>query len=166
MSDPGGRRLLAGEADLALVRAAPGEAGLSTAVIGYDRLRIAVDAAHALARLSVVQLAELADETFVMWAPPGRSAHTDFLVALCRAAGFDPKVTVTKRQGMPPITAVIDSGLLAFVTDPPGTEPNQAVVVLELEPPAHLPLQAVWVTDALPGHARALLERMRAQRVV
>lgn len=154
------QRLLDGSADLALVRAAPPRPGLSRAVVGYDRIRVAVDRRHRLAGRGTVELSELAEETFVMWAPPGHSVHTDFLVGVCQAAGFEPQVVVTPRQGMPPITAVHDSGHIAFVTDDPGSAEPDAEV-LELHPPVHLPLQVIWVTDAVPRHARGLLEQLR-----
>lgn len=162
------RQLLAGDADLALVRAAPSHPGLSGAVVGYDRLRVVVDAGHRLAGRGAVELRELAEETFVVWGPPGHSAYTDFLVGVCRAAGFDPELVVTSRQGMPPATAVHDTDWVGFVTDQPGPVAEDAVV-LDLEPPAQVPLQVVWVTDAVPRHAREPLRRMRAdaaQRVV
>lgn len=97
----------------------------------------------------------------MVWAPPGQSAHTDFLVGVCRAAGVDPRLVVTPRQGMPPVTAVHNSDWVAFVTDEPGEVSGDAVV-LELNPPVHMPVQVVWVIDALSRQARTLLERIRS----
>lgn len=157
------RDLLAGEADLALVRAVPAHPALSQAVVGYDRLRVAVDSGHRLAGRAEVGLTELTGETFVVWAPSGHSPYTDFLVGVCRAAGFDPRLVVTPRQGMPPVTAVRGSPWVAFVTDQPGRVGG--AVVLELTSSTRVPVHAVWVPDGLPRQARALLDRLR-QRVV
>ncbi|MHC5256411.1 LysR family transcriptional regulator [Streptomyces sp. UC4497] len=140
--------LLAGDLDLGLCRGMAPEHGLTRTTLGRQRLHIAVAADHPLAGRTTVALPDLEDERFMVWGTPGRSGYTDLLIAHCRHAGFDPHVERTDRQGTPPVTAVIGTGRLAFVTSPPGDVAGGRARVIALEPPVHAPLHALY-----PGNA-------------
>ena len=82
----------------------------------------------------------------MVWAPPHTSFYTDFLVAQCRRAGFEPDLLVNRVQGTPPATAVLTSPhAAAFVTDPPGPRSGGRVVVVELDDAPQVPVQALWL---------------------
>lgn len=136
--------LLAGDLDIGLCRAMPAARGLARTTLGRQRLGIAVAAGHPLAARTSVALAELAGELFVLWGRPGASGYADLLVGHCRAAGFEPRTERTALQGTPPVTAVLGTDRLAFVTVPPGPAADGEARVLALEPPVHAPLHGLY----------------------
>lgn len=135
--------LLAGDLDVGLCRAMPPAHGLARTTLGHQRLHIAVAAEQRLATQTTVTLPELADEHFLVWGHPGRSGYTDLLIEHCRHAGFEPHIERTPRQGTPPVTAIISTDHVAFVTASPGPAAGGKVHVLTLEPPVHAPLHAL-----------------------
>ncbi|TCP43401.1 DNA-binding transcriptional LysR family regulator [Tamaricihabitans halophyticus] len=141
-------QLLAGELDLGLCRAMPAEQGLARSTVTQHRLRIAVAAEHRLADRDSVQLAELAGESIVVWGHPGRSGYTDLLIEHCRQAGFEPRTYRNPIQGTPPVTAVVGTAHIAFVTAQAGPAADGKARVIELRPPTYAPMHALW-----PQHA-------------
>lgn len=142
--------LLADELDLGLSRALPAGHGLTSSTVGSDRLRVAVRTGHPLAERETVALPDLAEHRLVVWGTPGQSGYTDLLVGHCRRAGFEPRVVRNPLQGTPPVSSVVGSDDVAFVTAPAGPAVDGAVRVLELEPAIHAPLLALW-----PEHVRS-----------
>ncbi|AXK35018.1 LysR family transcriptional regulator [Streptomyces armeniacus] len=137
--------LLAGELDVGLCRGTAPAHGLARATLDHQPLRIAVAAGHPLAARTSVPLTELAGERVLVWGEPGHSGYTDLLLDHCRAAGFEPRTERTQRQGTPPVTAVIGTDRVAFVTSPPGTAAGGKVRILAVEPPVHAPLHALYL---------------------
>lgn len=137
-------QLLAGDLDLGLCRAMRPPRGLTCTLLTRHRLRVAVAADHHFAPHTSVCLTALANERIMVWGRPGRSDYTDLLIQHCRDAGFEPHVERNPVQGTPPVTAVLDTGLVAFVTSHPGPAADGAVQVLELEPPLFVPLHVLW----------------------
>lgn len=135
--------LLAGDLDIGLCRGMAPAHGLTRTTLCHQRLHIAVASGHPLASRTAVTLPELADETFMVWGTPGHSNYTDLLIDHCRHAGFEPNTERTARQGTPPVTAVIGTHRIAFVTTPPGTAAGGKAHILSLEPPIHAPLHAL-----------------------
>ncbi|GAA4925538.1 DNA-binding transcriptional LysR family regulator [Actinomycetospora succinea] len=82
--------------DLAVLRPPVGDAGLAQHVLARERLVLAVPADHWLAPASgpsrPADLAELADDDFVVYAAPG-SVVGEAAARACRAAGFTPRRT-------------------------------------------------------------------------
>ncbi|MFC7342901.1 LysR substrate-binding domain-containing protein [Saccharopolyspora griseoalba] len=137
-------QLQSGELDLGLCRAMSPARGLARGALTRQRLRVAVAAEHRLAEQDSLSLAELADEPIAVWGHPGRSGYTDLLVEHCRNAGFEPELHRNPIQGTPPVTAVIGTGHVAFVTASPGIAAGGRVRVVELDPAVHVPLHALW----------------------
>lgn len=136
--------LTADDLDLGLCRAIDPPRGLSRTLLGHHQLRLAVDADHPLATRDQIALPDLAEEHILVWGHPGRSGYTDLLIHHCRQAGFEPHVERTQLQGTPPVTAVINSNRVAFVTHPSGTAAGGRVRVVDLQPAIHAPLHALW----------------------
>ena len=136
--------LLAGELDLGLCRAIVPEHGLTRSTLVQQRLHLAVDAGHRFAGRERVELSELAAEQIVVWGHPGQSAYTDLLIEHCRRAGFEPRMHRNPIQGTPPVTAVLGTDHVAFVTAPLGSAADGQVRVVEVQPAAHVPVQAIW----------------------
>ncbi|WKG01411.1 LysR substrate-binding domain-containing protein [Mycolicibacterium sp. HK-90] len=117
---------------------------LATAVVGYDRVRLAVPREHRLADRPFVNIDELAGDRVALWAPPGTSYYSDFLMAACRRAGFEPDYVVSRVQGSATVAAPLTTGGVAFVTTAAGAAMGGRVVVTELEPPLLVGVQAIW----------------------
>lgn len=117
---------------------------LATAILGYDRVRLALPREHRLAHQPAVDIRELAGERIALWAPPGASYYSDFLMSACRRAGFEPDYVVSRVQGAATVAAPLTTGAATFVTSPPGPAMNGRVMITELEPPLLVGAQAMW----------------------
>lgn len=141
-------RLTAGVRDgtvhLGLRRGVVPQERLATTVIRYDTMRVAVPAGHRLATRTHLAITDLAGEAIALWAPPGSSYYSDFLINACRRAGFEPQYRVSRVQGCPPEVAALTEGAVAFVTAPPGPAVDGAVTVIDLDEPLLAPVQALW----------------------
>ena len=141
-------RLLSGVRDgtvhLGLRRGVVPQERLAAAVARYDTLRAAVRSDHPLAGHERITVADLRDEPIVLWAPPGASYYSDFLVSLCRRAGFEPQYRVSRVQGCPPEVAPLTNDGVAFVTSPPGPAIGGAVTVVDIEGSVLVPMQGLW----------------------
>lgn len=85
--------LQSGDIDLAFARL-EGElgAGIKSMPLRADRLAVALPGAHPLAGKSRIWLAALAAEDFVMFYRRVSPGYFDSLIALCRDAGFSPRI--------------------------------------------------------------------------
>jgi DNA-binding transcriptional LysR family regulator len=151
--------VLDGAVQLGLRRGVVPTNELATAILGYDRVRLAVPRDHRLAGWPNVDIHELAGERIALWAPPGASYYSDFLMGACRRAGFEPDYVVSRVQGAATVAAPLTTGAVTFVTTAPGPAMDGRVVVTELEPPLLVGAQAVWqrhtgsaVRDVLLSH--------------
>ncbi|MGV1048183.1 MAG: LysR substrate-binding domain-containing protein [Solirubrobacterales bacterium] len=141
------RLLFAGEIDLALARVFDGGEGLITRTIASHPLRVALYEGHPLVAEGAVRLADLKDDTLVLWSR--KSGYRRLLLDVCRRAGLEPReVVVNPVQGTPPVTAVTGPGEFALVTAPAGPSTAPGVTVLDIEPPAQVPVVAMWVTGS------------------
>lgn len=153
--------LISGRVDLVLRRGVETPADLTSAIVGYQRLRIAVAASHPLAERETISVTDdLADQPITVWAPEGDSFYTDFLVAHCRRSGIEPVVRISRIQGAPPATAVlVDDRTCAFVTESPGPMFDGRVVVKDFDVPPLSPVQALWPSHTVSDFRTTLLTR-------
>lgn len=84
--------LLAGALDVGLVRDPEPHAGLALRDVLEEAVHAVVPASHRLAGRGRVDLAELAQEPFVLWRRAGAPVFFDRLITACRAAGFSPEI--------------------------------------------------------------------------
>ncbi|ORX03379.1 LysR family transcriptional regulator [Mycolicibacillus trivialis] len=133
-----------GSLQLGLRRGVAAQERLATATAGYDRMRVALRSEHPLAGRALIDVADLADTPIALWAPPGSSFYSDFLVNACRRAGFEPRYRVSRVQGCPPEAAALTENAAAFVTGPAGSALDGAVTVVDLAGPLLVPVQALW----------------------
>lgn len=91
--------LESGEADLGVMRC-PGTTtpSLTTKRLLLDPIQIALPAAHPLAASTEVRLEDISDESFVMSARALGQGFHDQLLALCKGAGFLPRIVQQARQ--------------------------------------------------------------------
>lgn len=136
-------QLVYGEIDIGLCRAMSPTGGISRDVVTWQPLRIAVPSDHPLASAEKLTLPDLRDEYIMVWGTPGNSGYTDFLVQQCRSAGFEPHIFRNPVQGTPPISAVVGTGHIAFVTGRTGPAAGGRARVIELDQAARVPLGAL-----------------------
>ncbi len=155
--------ILDGTLDLGLRRGVADGADMAAGVIGYHRIRAAIPASHRLAVAPHITVNDLADDRLVLWAPPGASFFSDFLMAACRRCGFEPDFVVSRVQGAAMVAAPLTTGAIALVTAEPGPVMNGRVRVVELEPPLLVPVQALWQRHTVSDIRDVLLadERVR-----
>lgn len=96
--------------DVAFVRAPTREAaGLCIEPVVMEDMVAALPADHVLARSAGrrrLELAELADEAFVMTRRPSGAGVYDIIISACRAAGFSPRVTQEARKHLSTLSLV------------------------------------------------------------
>ena len=150
--------LLAGELDLVLRRGVEPPPQLTSSIVTYHPLRLAIPAHHRLADHDPIRVRDLANVPIIVWAPERRSFYTDFLVAHLRRGGVEPRLRVCRIQGAPPATAVlVDDDAVAFVTDPPGTTHGGRIVVRDFDSPPLTPVQALWLPHTVSEFRDAVL---------
>lgn len=133
-----------GSVQLALRRGVAPAGELAAAVIGYHRIRAVVPSDHRLAGAPRLDIGDLDGERVALWAPPGSSYFSDFLMGACRRAGFEPDYVVSRVQGAAMVAAPLTTGAVALVTAEPGTTMDGRVTVIDLDPPLLVPVQAIW----------------------
>lgn len=131
---------------------------VAAALVSYTVLNIAVSSSHRLADRETVTMPDLEGESLILWGAPGESFYADFLLSVCRRAGFEPKSVVNHIQGTAPTTAVIGNNHFAFVTAEPGRYHHGQSVVIRIEDPPMAPVQALWLRHTSPRLLRPLLE--------
>jgi len=133
-----------GSVQLGLRRGVAPVGDLSGAVVAYHRVRAAVTASHPLARFAEIDIADLREHRLALWAPPGASYYSDFLMSACRRAGFEPDYIVSRVQGAATVAAPLTTGAVSLVTTDAGPAMSGRVLVIELTPPLLVPVQAMW----------------------
>ncbi|AKS36445.1 transcriptional regulator [Mycolicibacterium goodii] len=136
--------VLDGTVHLGLRRGVVPTSAVATAVLGFDRVRLALPREHRLAGKSVVDIGDVAGERIALWAPPGASYYSDFLMGACRRAGFEPDYVVSRVQGAATVAAPLTTDAIAFVTSPAGPAMDGRVVVVDLLPELLVGVQALW----------------------
>ncbi|MDO2356285.1 LysR substrate-binding domain-containing protein [Mycobacterium avium] len=150
--------VLDGSLDLGLRRGIAPTGELAGAVIGYHRVRVAVPRGHRLAAADLIDITDLAGEQLALWAPPGSSYFSDFLMSACRRAGFEPDYVVSRVQGAAMVAAPVTTGAIALVTADLGTVIDGRVRIIDLQPTLMVPVQALWQRHTVSPLRSALLK--------
>ncbi|WP_141564545.1 LysR family transcriptional regulator, partial [Mycolicibacterium palauense] len=134
--------VLDGTVQLGLRRGVSAVGELSGAVVDYHRVRAAVPVGHPLAEASELDITDLKGHRLALWAPPGASYYSDFLLSACRRAGFEPDYVVSRVQGAATVAAPLTTGAIALVTAEAGPVMAGRVNVIDLTPTLLVPVQA------------------------
>jgi DNA-binding transcriptional LysR family regulator len=112
--------LVRGELDVGFVRLQAGTppAGIVLREVARNPLRLVVNAAHRLAGAAQVRLAELAGEDFISFPADVGTDLPGVLRALCRQAGFEPRIVQTAREATTQI-GLVAAGLGVAVLPAP-----------------------------------------------
>jgi DNA-binding transcriptional LysR family regulator len=159
------RELRAGRLDLVLGFCAPPDDALERERLRDEPAVLHVAAGHPLADRASVALSELADETLVVAGGPESPGFTAAVVALCRAAGFEPRTVADPYPDLG-LQAVREGlGVVVYVRTAFAAAVDDSVFVA-IEPPVTLPFELLWrrgprtgALDAALAVARGLRER-------
>src|SRR5215470_12812687 len=127
-----------------------------------DELGIALCRMHRLAGQKVVCLKSLADEPFVQFHRKGARTLFDEVIAVCRRAGFSPRI-VNEPDFMATLMTLVESGLgISLVPRCVRTLNRPGVVIRRILPKsARIPLCIVWRKSAQNPALTAFLEILR-----
>jgi DNA-binding transcriptional LysR family regulator len=134
-------------------------------VVYEDQLEIVLPAGHALANRSVIDLKDVAGETFVEYYRRGAPALFREVNSTCRKAGFSPKV-ILEFEEMSSVILAVESGIgvsltLGFVRGLLGRES----VVRKIKPASSkIPLCAIWPAGPQEPALESFLEALRARK--
>jgi DNA-binding transcriptional LysR family regulator len=97
-------RVLAGELDVGLALHPEPVRGVRSELLRVDTLALLVSKRHRLADATSIPLAELAQETLLLFPRELAPAYYDHVMEACERAGFQPRVTAYER---PPVHAML-----------------------------------------------------------
>jgi DNA-binding transcriptional LysR family regulator len=154
-----------GRIDLGFTRALPSDrrAEFEEEVVYTDQLVIALPAAHALANQKVIRLKSLAGEPFVQFHRKGAPGLFDEVIAVCRRAGFSPRI-INEPNFMATAMTLVESGLGVSLIPCCVRSLNRPQVVIRPIAPksARIPLCVAWRKSAQNPALEAFLDILRA----
>jgi DNA-binding transcriptional LysR family regulator len=129
-----------------------------------DELGIALSGMHRLAGQKVVRLKSLASEPFVQFHRKGARTLFDEVIAVCRRAGFSPRI-VNEPDFMATVLTLVESGLCVSIVPRCVASLNRPVRIRSIIPKsAQIPLCVVWRKSPDNPAVLAFLEVLRASR--
>ena len=147
-----------GTIDAGLVRCPPARDGLEAHAIRRERQGLLLRRDHALAGADSVRLGQLEDAALLLHPRAANPGHYDAVLALCRAAGVEPRVLERSAELDLGQTPVVDGRAVAIVGESSRTVIPDALVWVALSPPAALEVALV----ARAGGRSPALERLLA----
>jgi DNA-binding transcriptional LysR family regulator len=154
-----------GRIDLGFTRRLPSDrrAEFEEEVVYTDQLAIALPAAHPLARHKVIRLKSLASESFVQFHRNGAPGLFDEVIAVCRRAGFAPRI-IHEPNLMATAMTLVESGLgVSLIPRCVRTLNRPQAVIRPIAPKsAPIPLCVIWRKSAHNPALGAFLDILRA----
>jgi DNA-binding transcriptional LysR family regulator len=145
------RLLSAGELDLAVVSLPVAHPGVEVEPLFEEDLVVVVDAGHRLAGREAVRIAELREETFLLYSPGG--FIRDATLGACRAAGFTPKVALDSGS-MELLLRLAEAGLGVAIIPPLALTGQERLWRLSLvDPPLSRTMGLAVSTERPPTRA-------------
>ena len=153
--------LRSGDLDIGVGPPPPPGAALDTAVVSEERVLVALPAAHGLAAEPAVDMADLADERWVMIAARMPSRLRDLTLVACATAGFTPRVSQEARQS-DALLALVGAGLgVTLVPASAERMPRAGVVYRPLRgADLRYALVAMWRRGAATPTVRSFLRTL------
>jgi len=154
-----------GRIDLGFTRRLPSDrrAEFAEEVVYTDQLAVALHAAHALAKQKVIRLKSLAGEPFVQFHRKGAPGLFDEVIAVCRRAGFCPRI-IHEPNLMATAMTLVESGLgVSLIPRCVRTLNRPQAVIRQIAPKsAPIPLCVIWRKSAHNPALAAFLDILRA----
>lgn len=155
------RMLREGSVDIGFVIPPFESDDLATEVVLNDGIVALLPSDHALAKKKLLDLSELASERFVMpnrsWAP----TYYDYLITVCREAGFSPNIVHTAEE-FQTIFTLVGAGLgVAFATASTRALPVAGVTAVPVRSAA-MPVWMAWRSHDKNPVLKGFVELVRA----
>jgi DNA-binding transcriptional LysR family regulator len=154
-----------GRIDLGFTRRLPSDrrAEFEEEVVYTDQLAIALPASHALAKHKVIRLKRLVSEPFVQFHRNGAPGLFDEVIAVCRRAGFCPRI-IHEPNLMATVTTLVESGLgVSLLPRCVQTLNRPQVAIRQIAPKSGpIPLCAAWRKSGDNPTLAAFLDILRA----
>ena len=125
-----------GAIDAGLVRCPPAREGLEARVVRREPQGVLMRRDHALAAEPSVALEQLGDAPLLLHPRDANPGHYDAVLALCRAAGGEPRVLERGPALDLAQTPIVDGRAVAIVGESSRTVLSPALTWVALEPPA------------------------------
>ncbi|MEA1652030.1 LysR family transcriptional regulator [Nitrospirillum sp. BR 11164] len=157
-----------GALDVALVRGRAAEIpGLATYAVVEERLLAALPMGHRLAGAAALDLADLADEDFLIIPRTAGPNIYDIIIAACREAGFSPRI-VQEVPAFPPLLNLVEAGLgVALAPDSMRNMRLEGVRLLDLKGGYDTaPIMLVYRANEGTAAVRALVTQARRAAAV
>jgi DNA-binding transcriptional LysR family regulator len=163
--------LRSGRLDAAFVRAvADGPAGLVIEPILDEEMLVAVPDHHPRAagagKRRRIALADLADETFILYRRPSGPGLYDSIIAACHAAGFSPKVG-QEAPRLASTLSLVAAGLgISVIPESMARLETNGIAYLRLDRavPLMAPLHLAYRSEAPGGTLVRFIDRVRLHR--
>ncbi|WP_394824873.1 LysR substrate-binding domain-containing protein [Pendulispora albinea] len=151
-----------GDVDLAFVRTPIETKGLEAVALRDESMAVVVPEGHPLARRSTISPSDLRSERLVMHPSPA-SGWTELMLAVCRNAGFEPRISQVATETTVAVSFVAaDLGVTLVPESLSEAARRPGVVTRPLTAPAPITrLLVIFRRDELPQTARAFLDVVR-----
>jgi DNA-binding transcriptional LysR family regulator len=157
------RRLLDGRLDVGIGRAAMAPPGVASQLFREDPLGVLIPDGHRFTALDGVPVATLAQEPLLLAEDGQAPEFNQFVVEMCRAAGFTPAVYEGTVDSIRAAAGLVAGGRCLYCV------PSSCISALPgtiwrplIEPAAHFPWSILWRATETTDHVRALVNCARA----
>jgi DNA-binding transcriptional LysR family regulator len=151
-------QLLDGRLDAGIGRAALAPPGVASHLFRLDPLGVLVPEGHRFASMDGVPVATLAEEPLLLSEDAQAPEFNQFVVELCRSAGFTPAVYEGTVESIRAAAALVAAGRCLYCV------PSSCISALPgtlwrplIEPVSHYPWSILWRASDTTGHVRAIV---------
>jgi DNA-binding transcriptional LysR family regulator len=151
------QRLLDGRLDVGIGRAALAPPGVASQLFREDPLGVLVPDGHRFASMDGVPVATLAQEPLLLAEDAQAPEFNQFVVEMCRSAGFTPAVYEGTVESIRAAAALVAAGRCLYCV------PSSCISALPgtlwrplTDPPSHYPWSILWRATDTTGHVRAI----------
>jgi DNA-binding transcriptional LysR family regulator len=156
-------QLLDGRLDVGIGRAALAPPGVASHLFRQDPLGVLVPDGHRFASLDGVPVATLAEEPLLLAEDAQAPEFNQFVVEMCRAAGFTPAVYEGTVESIRAAAALVAQGRCLYCV------PSSCISALPgtiwrplIEPASHYPWSILWRAADTSDHVRAIINCAKA----
>jgi DNA-binding transcriptional LysR family regulator len=156
-------RLLDGRLDVGIGRAALAPPGVASQLFREDPLGVLIPDGHRFTALDGVPVATLAEEPLLLAADVKAPEFNQFVVEMCREAGFTPAVYEGTVESIRAAAGLVAGGRCLYCV------PSSCISALPgtiwrplIEPASHYPWSILWRATDTSDHVRALVNCARA----
>jgi len=125
-----------GSFDVGIVRCPPRVDGLESRTVRHEPQLVLLRRDHRLADAPAVALGDLASETLLMHPRDANPGHYDAIVALCRSAGFEPRIRLRSVSFDLAYRSIADTDAVAIIGESSNVGLPAGLCLRPLTPPA------------------------------